>query len=144
MHIVGLLIALLTMGMAMFMGGNIGLFIDVPSVMVLVGVTLGALWLARVSIAGMFRAVFTTDVSKEDLAAAVAGLRQARTYLMASAWIGFMVGAVIVGHRLDHVKALGPAIGLITLPVLYATILSYVILLPLRCRLEDRLREAEA
>ena len=68
MHIVGLLIALLTMGMAMFMGGNVGLFIDVPSVMVLVGVTLGALWLARVSIAGMFRAVFTTDVSKEDLA----------------------------------------------------------------------------
>lgn len=141
MRIVGLLLVLLVILLGVFNGGNLWFFIDFPSIIVLIGLPLGSLLLARVSIPTMLKAVFSANASVEELRTAARGWAQTRTYVMASAWIGFFLGAINVGYSLNEPKAIGPALSLFLLMFFYATVLSYAIFLPLQSRLEDRIRE---
>ena len=71
-----------------------------------------------------------------DAAYAAQGLQEMRGYMMASGWIGFMFGGVIMGVNIDSVNVLGPGLALMLMTVIYATVGSYVILKPMQHRLE--------
>ena len=140
MRIVGLIIVLTIVLLAM---ANPILFFNVPSVLCIFGITIGALLLAGVSIPNMFKATFSGQATPQELLAAARGWARARIYAVVAAIIGTFIGAVLILKNLDDPSKIGPAVAVGLLTVLYAGI-CYGIFLPLQHRLEDRAREQES
>ena len=142
MPILGLIMILVIIVLGTYMGGTPIYFTDIPSVIVVCGLTIGALLLSRAGIGTMLKSAFSANLSDEEVNAAADSWAQARTYVLAAGWIGFLVGLI---HILNTTKLLeqpkfiplGVATALIT--VLYALILSYLIFLPIERRLRRRL-----
>lgn len=141
MRIVGLVLILALNAVAM---GDLTVFIDIPSLIIVLGFPIGALIFARAGIPSMFGAAFDADASRVQLEAAARGWAQARTYAVVSGLIGTVIGFVIILKNLDDLSAVGPGAALGILTVLYGLILGYGICLPMQARLEDRAREAAA
>ena len=140
MRIIGLVILLALLAVAM---GDLTMFIDIPSALIVLGFTIGALIFARAGIPNMFGAAFDAGATAEQLQAAARGWTQARTYSVASGIIGTMVGFVIVLKNLDDIGAIGPGLAIAIITVFYGLVLGYGICLPMQSRLEDRARELQ-
>ena len=142
MAVLGLILAV---GFIMVgIGGNLQRFVDIPSILIVVGFTVGVVLLGKGSIGTMFSAVFG-EAGKEDLEKAARGWALAKTGAMAAGWLGILIGGVIMlannGSGLDSWLA-GGAILILTL--FWGALLGYGIFLPLQCRLEERAREASS
>jgi len=140
MRIVGLVILLALLALAM---GDLTLFVDIPSLIFVPGFTIGALIFARAGIPNMFGAAFAAEATCDQLKAAARGWGQARTYSVASGFIGTLMGFVIIGQNFDDIGALGPGLALGIMTVFYGLVLGYGICLPMQSRLEDRARELQ-
>lgn len=68
MRIVGAVI--LIVGMLVGIGRNLATFIDPPSLIIIATFMLGVLWIAGAPIGTMFSALFSSDSTAEQLAAA--------------------------------------------------------------------------
>jgi flagellar motor component MotA len=141
MRIIGLLIVVVLMGLAM--GNEVSIFIDIPSALIVLGFTLGALIFARAGIPNMFAASFSAEATKEQLQAAARGWAQARTYLVASGFIGVLIGGVIMLKNMDDPAAIGPGAAIAIITIFYGLLLAYGLCLPMQARLEDRAREKQ-
>ena len=140
MRIVGLVILFALLALAM---GDLTSFIDIPSLILVPGFTIGALIFARAGIPNMFSAAFAAEATSDQLQAAARGWGQARTYFVASGFIGTMIGFVIILKNLDDIGAIGPGLALAIITVFYGLVLGYGICLPMQSRLEDRARELQ-
>ncbi len=138
MRILGLIIiiALLALGM-----GSITPFIDLPSALVVLGFTIGALIFSGAGIANMFSISFAANADAKHLAAAARGWAQARSYSIASGFIGTLLGFVIMLKNIDDLAAIGPGLAICILTMLYGLIIAYGICLPVQSNLEDRVRD---
>ena len=141
MRILGLILSILIIVLGIYNGGTLGSFIDIPSLIVVIFIPIGCLLLAGASIGAMFKAVFSANATAEELKAAARGWGQARRYVVAAGWIGFLVGVIIMGNHLDNPKALPEGLATALITVFYATVLAYAVFLPLQSRLEDRIQE---
>ena len=137
MRIIGLIITFVLIVVAM---GDVSAFIDVPSLLIVVGGTLGMLIFGRSGIPNMISAAFSGDATNEELTAAAKGWRMARSYTLVSGVIGTFIGGVIMLKNMDDPAALGPGTALAILTILYSLLLSYGVYLPLQSRLEDRIQ----
>lgn len=140
MRIIGLVILLALLAVAM---GDLTVFIDIPSALITLGFTIGALIFARAGIPNMFGAAFAAEATGEQLQAAARGWDQARRYAVASGYIGALIGAVIMLKNPDDIGAIGPGAAITILTILYGLVLGYGICLPMQSRLEDRTRESQ-
>jgi len=141
MRIVGLLIVLTIVLIAM---GNPIVFFNVPSIICTVGIPIGALLLAGVSIPNLFKAIFSGQATPQELLAAAQGWAQARVYIVAAGIIGAIIGAILIFANIgEDLTGLGPAVAVDLITILYGVTLGYGIFLPLQHRLEDRAREQE-
>ncbi len=142
MPILGLVITLVIIVLSTYMGGTPRYFTDIPSVIAVAGLTIGALLQSRAGIGTMLKGAFSSNLSDEESREAANSWAQARTFVLAAGWIGFLVGLV---HLLNTPKFLEnpklPPLGLATIliTVVYAHILSYLIFLPIVHRLRRRL-----
>ena len=136
LRIIGLIIFITSIMVGI--GSNIQTFIDPPSLLIILGGTIGMLLLGGSSIGNMFSAVFSSDATPDQLNAAARGWGLARRYSVASGIIGTVIGAVIMLKYFDDMAALGPGAAICILTILYSVILGYGIYLPLQSRLEDR------
>ena len=158
MRIIGLIIVL---GVILVLtGGNINAFRLFGAIFFVILFSLGALLLGRTSISTMFKAVFSSKTTDEELAAGAAAWTRARTYTMAAGCIGMLWGLLRTvlgmyilarqtaetGMTAPTILAAGLAEDLIS-PVsslrfmFCAVLLAYGIYLPLQTRLEDRIRQ---
>ena len=137
MRIIGLIITIALITLAM---GDITAFIDIPSLLIVLGGTLGMLIFGCSSIPNMVSAVFSGDATNEQLTAAAKGWRMARSYTLAFGVIGTFIGGVIMLKNMDDPAAIGPGVALAILTILYALLLSFAVYLPLQSRLEDRIQ----
>lgn len=137
MRIVGLIVIIV--GMLIGIGSNLPAFVDAPSIIIVTTFTLGVLWLSGTSIPGMFRAVFSSDVSPQDGAAAAAGWGVACQAANAAGWVGVLIGAVIILKNLDDIGAIGPGLAICILTALYGLVVAYGICMPCRRYVESRL-----
>ena len=140
MRIIGLAIALALVALA---AGELVAFIDVPSALVVFGLTLGGLIFSRAGIVNMFSASFAADDSGEELDSAARGWAQAKSYVIAAGFIGTIIGMVIMlkNVSVDEMSVLGPGTALAVLTILYGLITAYCVCLPMQKRLEDRAHE---
>jgi flagellar motor component MotA len=143
MPVFGAFLILFVIFAGIYNGGSLENFIDAPAILVVGGITMGSLMVARISIKTMIKTLFKKNTSREQIQIAVAGWAQARTFVMASGWIGLLMYAMTVGHHLTYVKSIGPAVTLLLITLFYATVLSYTVFLPIQLRLERRLSNLE-
>jgi hypothetical protein len=154
MRIIGLIIVLVFV-LVLTGGHTAGVFHPLGIVIVF---SLGALLFGGTSFPTMFKAVFSSKATDEELSAGIAAWARARTYTMAAGWIGLLwgilrtVGGMYIlarqtaetGMTAPPILAAGIAEDLISTMVglrfmFCAVILAYGIYLPLQARLEDRI-----
>lgn len=140
MPVIGLIIILTAMMVGI--GSNLPIFLDIPSLLIVVLFTVGALIMSRAGIVNMFGAVFSGEASKVQLEMAAAAWKLARTYIMAAGWLTVLVGGAIMAKNMDDYSMLGPGLAIMVLAVFWAGLLGYGIFLPLQKRLEDRAQAA--
>jgi flagellar motor component MotA len=139
MRVIGLIITLTLIAVGM---GDLTAFIDIPSALIVFGLTIGGLIFAKAGIPNMFSASFAADATRENLQAAARGWAQAKSYANASGVIGTMIGWVIMLKNLDDIGAIGPGMAIAILTILYGLVVAYGICLPMQMRLEDRAAQA--
>ena len=137
MRIIGLVLLLALLALAM---GDLTVFIDIPSLLIDLGFTIGALIFARAGIFTMFSAAFAASATGEQLQAAARGWDQARRYALAAGFVGTLIGGVIMLKNIDEPSAIGPGLAIAILTMLYGLVLGYGVCLPMQSRLEDRAR----
>jgi len=137
MRIVGLVVVVVLLVMAM---GNVIMFIDLPSILIVLGGTIGMLLFGRNSIPAMFKAAFSGSASDAVVRAGAYGWRMTRSYSLASAAIGAFIGCIIMLKNMDDPAAIGPGMAMVILCTLYAMVLAFVISLPLQAHLEKRIQ----
>ena len=142
MRHVGLIIALGVIVLASFNGGP-KFFIDVGSLIIVLGITIGCLLSTGRGTVSLLKAAFGASLLKNELGVAVTTCARARVFAMAAGWIGFIMGVIIMASFVDKASKLGPGIALCLVTVFYGVVLSYVILLPIQNRLQDRLEVSE-
>ena len=136
MRILGLVI--LVIALSVGIGPYLGLMLDVPSLIIVLGGSLGALLFAGQRLGNMFRAVFSSAATRDDLLAAAGAWKLAGAFALAMGAIGLVIGLVIMLKNMDDPAAIGPGMAVAILPVFYGLLLEFGIALPVRSRLEDR------
>ena len=118
-------------------------FIDIPCIIMTVGIGLGGLLLSGNKIGKMFVAIFSSSASKEEIESAAIGWRLARQLFIASGAIGTVIGFILILNNLDDPAAIGPGAAIALIAPFYGLILGYGICLPLQYKLEERARNTD-
>ncbi len=140
----GLLFAAAGIGLiisGILMGGSIALFINLPSVAIVVGFTV--FFTFAYHSAGKTLEAFFTAFGKEKLPADEAQqhlrvLWTARSLASASGVIGSLIGFVNMLANMDDPKNIGPAMAVALLTLFYAVLIAEGIVGPLINRLRNR------
>ena len=96
MRIVGLVVLLGLVGLGMSNGGKISMILDIPSVVMIVGLTLGISWQAGTPLILVIRSFFSSNLTAEEIKIAASGWAQVRTFVMVAGVIGSFVGLVVL------------------------------------------------
>ena len=110
---------------------------DVPSLAIVVGVIIFGLLASGKNLLSL-GAICKSDATSPELWDASSTLSEAGRLGVASGVIGALIGGVLILMNLEDPAALGPAISMCLLTVLYGTFFKYIIFGPLICRVEDR------
>lgn len=132
MKILGWLIAFGFMLGAMALGGHPLMFIDLPSVCVVVGISSGVL-LSRFTPAELrlgLRALKSRPSTESEQRRALAVLTTMRLATLGAGAAGFLMGIVMMLGNLADPSAIGPAMAVALLSTLYAVVLSELIIAP--------------
>ena len=79
---------------------------------------------------------------RNDLEMGILFLERAKTYFQASGWIGLLIGLVLIFTHLSGLSdqaAIGPAMTIAMLTVLYGVTIAYLICLPVKTKLQYHL-----
>jgi flagellar motor component MotA len=141
---IGLLLMILLVPTAILGKGSLFLFIDVPSFLIVVGGTVGALLFSFGSGFGTaLRALFRASVDKHTLQTGIEFYDRAKTYLIAWGVIGFFLGMVLMLANLTDPDSLGPGLAVSLITVFYGLIFGYGLCMPITCLLQGRLDRLE-
>ena len=130
-------------------GPNLSLFVDLPCVIIVVGGTVAALLISfplkditediPTKCLGYCIVPPKTRNATVDrrLSVGIEVYRQAGTYAFAAGWVGVLIGIVIMARNVADISLenFGPGLSICTLPVLYGTVISYLVCLPIRTKL---------
>ena len=127
--------------MGISMGGSIGLFIDPPSLTVVVGGT-ALFWMAYHRPSGVVSAVraalgpggLSVDENEQHLLVLATG----RTLAVGIGVVGMLIGLVNMLANMDNPASIGPAMAFALLSMFYAVLLSEVCIGPLMNRIRTR------
>ena len=140
----GIVFAFLGISMVLagvLLGGTLAAFIDLPSVAIVFGCTTFFTF-AYHSVGDTIRA-FSVALSSKDISAAeaqqhVRTLSTVRILASASGVVGALIGMVNMLANMDDPRAIGPAMAVALLTVLYGVIIAELFVGPLINRLRNR------
>ena len=110
-------------------------FVNIPSVLIVFGLTFGGLLAGGRNVIGFFSAIFDKNASPSQLHDAHETVMDAGNYAIGS---GF-VGVVLMLGSLTDPAAVGPSMAVALLTVFYAVLLKYFIFGPIQGGLDERL-----
>ena len=117
---------------------NVTTFVNVPSIMIVFGLTFFGLLASGRKIIAALSAVADKHADEEQLYDASDTFLQAGSFSMAAGWVGVLIGLVLMLANLDDPAAIGPAMAICLLTALYGTILKYFIFNLLSDQLSER------
>ena len=104
---------------------NVATFMNVPSILIVWGLTFFGLLVSGRNIIAAGSALFDKHADEEQLYEASDTFMYAGRLSMASGWGGVLIGLVLMLAHLDDPAAIGPAMAICLLTALYGTILKY-------------------
>lgn len=146
MYWIGLLLVLALVVLVFANGGGIGFFVDLPSLIVLIGFTLaliiaGGMWKDLVR---AFRLLRQSDIppARREVERSLASVVFAMRVLAGTGIFGFLSGLVMILAQAEQIGNVAGACAVALVILLYA-ILLILALMPVAARLKNRLREME-
>ena len=126
-----------------FQASGIAMWGDAASLTIVVGVIVGGTLASGKNITTTISAIFKKQTDIASLREAQSTLKEAGRLGMAIGLIGFLIGAANMLLALDDPAALGPAMSMCLLIVLYGTTFKYLIFDRIICILEDRAKQLD-
>ena len=127
---------LFVIGWAAFGSGDITMFIDVNSMILVLGIMVGGLWMCYgpKAVVSTFRHTLLTSKTptQTHLRQTIAMLSSAYQLVWAAGLSGTLLGMVIMLSNLDDPAAIGPGMAVSLLTVMYGLILGEFIIGPIR------------
>ena len=117
---------------------NVTTFVNVPSIMIVFGLTFFGLLASGRKIIAALSAVADKHADEEQLYDASDTFIQAGSFSMAAGWVGVLIGLVLMLANLEDPAAIGPAMAICLLTALYGTILKYFVFNPLSDQLTEK------
>ena len=117
---------------------NVGNFVNVPSILIVWGLTFFGLLASGRKIIAALSAVADKHADEEQLYDASDTFIQAGSFSMAAGWVGVLIGLVLMLANLEDPAAIGPAMAICLLNALYGTILKYFVFNPLSDQLTEK------
>ena len=114
-------------------------FVNIPSVLIVFGLTFGGLLADGRSIIQFCSALFDKHASPSQLHEANDTAYAAGNYAIGSGFVGTLIGVILMLGSLTDPAAVGPSMAVALLTVLYAVLLKYFIFTPIRGGFEERL-----
>ncbi|MBT3346174.1 MAG: hypothetical protein HN712_11045 [Gemmatimonadetes bacterium] len=136
MRIAGII--LLIVGLLLGIGSNLTVFVDPPSIIIVVTFVLGALWISGASVPAMFRALGSGELDSVAATSAARSWGLAAHAAAVAGVVGVLIGAVIMLKNLDDIGALGPGLAICILTALYGLVIGYGFCLPCQRYVESK------
>ena len=114
------------------------IFVNIPSVLIVVGLTFGGLLAGGRNIGQFCSVLFDKNASPSQLMDANETAHDAGNYAMGSGFVGTLIGAILMLGSIEDPAAIGPSMAIAILTVLYAVTLKYFIFTPIGRGLNDR------
>lgn len=139
--VIGILTAITLLILVTVLGGLLGIFVNIPSIVVVAGLSLG-LQLATTGSRALLRTlsafrVFVIEVAPATLRQEdAAQLRGLTLHLYAAGVIGTLIGWIQILANIDDWSQLGPAVAVSLLTLFYALVLSECLVRPCADRVE--------
>ena len=139
MYFIGLLLAVFILVATMLLGGSPILFVNAPSFLIVVGrsIALHCATHCGKNNSALFKFSVPDNLSDDERKSRSAVIKDFRTFLVVSGWIGFLIGVILMGANLSDLNYLGPGLAVALLTVFYGYFLSYFVYYPLQRRLEQ-------
>jgi len=138
-RISGFLGMFLVMALAM---ENPLVFVNVPSLVIVLGLTFFALLASGNKIVSLLSLLTRKDVLPDELHDASYTVFMAGRYSMSAGVVGVLIGLVLMLANLDDPAKIGPAMAVCLLTALYGTILKYFIYAPILHRIDAKISES--
>ena len=138
-RISGFLGMFLVMALAM---ENPLVFVNVPSLVIVLGLTFFALLASGNKIVSLLSLLTRKDISPDELHDASYTVYMAGRYSMSAGVVGVLIGLVLMLANLDDPAKIGPAMAVCLLTALYGTILKYFIYAPILHRIDAKISES--
>jgi hypothetical protein len=121
-------------------------FIDIPSAVIVLGLTLASLLAGFGGDIGTgFKAAFSSTADRDIILLGIAVFERGKSMAVISGGIiGTFIGLIIMLKNIDDPAALGPGMALGFLTTLYSLVLGYGVFAPLCASLRQKLEENEA
>ncbi len=117
---------------------NVSTFVNVPSILIVFGLTFFGLLASGHKLIAALSAVTDKHADEEQLYDASDTFLQAGSFSMAAGWVGVLIGLVLMLANLEDPAAIGPAMAICLLTALYGTILKYFIFNLISDQLSER------
>jgi flagellar motor component MotA len=138
-RLIGFLGIFIMMALAM---ENPLVFVNIPSVLIVFGLTFFALVASGNKIGLLLSLLTRKDGSPDELHDASYTVYMAGRYSMSAGVVGVLIGLVLMLGSMDDPAAIGPSMAICLLTALYGVILKYFIYAPILHRIEARITEA--
>jgi len=120
-------------------------FVNIPSVLIVFGLTLGGLLAGGRNITQFCSVLFDKHASPSQLHDANETAYEAGNYAMGAGFVGTLIGAILMlGSMTDYAEHLGPSMAVAILTILYAVLLKYFIFAPIQGGFDERLEKIYA
>jgi flagellar motor component MotA len=124
--------------------GSLGYVIDIPSLLIVIGISLGMLLMAYGSSLGSAsKTIFRKSAEQKALMLSLAVFERGKSFAIASGVIGTMIGVVCILASLDDIAALGPGLATALITSIYSLALSYGVFQLIVISLKRRLKNAD-
>ena len=141
MRMLGFLLIVVVLLLGIYNGGDLGSFIDLGAMLIILGALLGGLLMSGgTQTCKAIGTAFSGETSPDRLRTSARVLRAARMCVVASVYFA-IVAAVITLLADGDVRASGPALALILTGLFWGLLLAYFVILPLESGVERRLLE---
>ncbi len=128
-------------------------FINVPSVLIVVGCTIGLMLFSFPlhNVSSLFRYFGYAFIPPKpgadnskiigELEIAIVMFTKMKSYAQATGWVGFLIGLILMLGSMTDPAALRPSVAVALFVVLYGTIIAYFYCMPISTKLQCRLDE---
>lgn len=131
--LIGLIISLATLALVLLLGGSPNMYLDLPSATIMVGVFFGgAIFGYGNKIFSYIRSSKQQRISSSELFATLDFYNYLTRLTLYSGMLSFILATILLLAQSDDMKAIGPSIALSLMTCLYGTVISYLIIQPIK------------